>query len=187
MASVVDTVLNHHSLTHSGPQHVLAVKMASVVDTVLNHHSLTHSLRTATCSGREDGLSCRHVLNHHLLTHSGPQHVLAVKMVSVVDTVLNHHSLTHSLRTATCSGREDGLSCRHGVKPPLTHSGRQHVLAVKMASVVDTVLNHHSLTHSGRQHVLAVKMASVVDTVLNHHLLTHSGPQPTRELGIDWL
>ena len=25
----------------------------------------------------------------------------------------------------------------------------QHVLAVKMASVADTALNHHSLTHSG--------------------------------------
>ena len=35
----------------------------------------------------------------------------------------------------TCSRREDGLSCRHGVKP------------VKMALVADTALNLHSLTH----------------------------------------
>ena len=26
------------------------------------------------------------------------------------------------LETLTCSRGEDGLSCRHGIKPPLTHS-----------------------------------------------------------------
>ena len=37
-----------------------------------------------------------------------------------------HFSIKHDIlgrRLAlTCSRREDGLSCRHGVKPPLTHS-----------------------------------------------------------------
>ena len=53
------------------------------------------------------------------------------------------------IEALTCSRREDGLSCRHGVKPPLTHLQIPNISGADLGILREGVLGRNSSKGGG--------------------------------------
>ena len=100
MASVADTALNHHSLTHSltwlSRERPLAMNSGKTQTSVSTHHTTNTQTTQSSHSVPQTGAS----------TSAPPQTAQSPNCnASVADTALNHHSLTHSPNCNAQRGR----------------------------------------------------------------------------------